>query len=341
MPTIYDVAQLASVSPATVSRVINERGNVDPEMTRRVREAVKTLNYRPNGVARNLRRQSAAVWTVIISDIENAHFTALVRGIEDVAHSSGHSVVLCNSDEDLRKERRYVDVALAERAAGVIISPASNRHSTVAPLLERGVPVVTIDRTLRTSTVNAVVVDNAKGARCATEHLLESGYERVGCIVGPLRTSTAAQRLAGYRRALKAAGLRRDADLERLADAKEGGGYLATRSLLEGDDPPDALFVGNGLMTAGALRYLTENGVDIPGQVGIVGFDEQLWATLLRPALTTVAQPTYDLGQAAAEMLLERGRDPDAPARTVTMPTRLIVRASSVRPRARARTGAR
>jgi LacI family transcriptional regulator len=149
VPTIYDVAQLASVSPSTVSRVVNGRGNVDAELTRRVREAVATLNYRPNRVARNLRRQTSAVWQVIISDVENPHFTALVRGIEDVAHAGGRSVVLCNSDEDLAKERRYVDIAVSERAAGVIISPASASHSTLGPLLERGVPVVTIDRRLR------------------------------------------------------------------------------------------------------------------------------------------------------------------------------------------------
>lgn len=199
MPTIYDVAQLADVSPATVSRVINQRGNVDPQMTDRVLAAVKALDYRPNSVARNLRRQTAAVWTLIISDIENPHFTSLVRAVEDVAQPAGHSVFLCNSDEDVDKERHYIDVALSERAAGVIISPASDRRSTIAPLLERGMPVVTIDRELRSSPVSAVVTDNAGGARQATAHLLESGYTRVACITGPLRTSTATQRLAGYR----------------------------------------------------------------------------------------------------------------------------------------------
>lgn len=332
MATIYDVAQLAAVSPATVSRVINERGNVDPEMARRVQEAVRALNYRPNVVARNLRRQTAAVWTAIISDINNPHFTSLTRGVEDVAQESGHSVMLCNADEDLAKERRYVDVALAERAAGVIISPASYRNSTVAPLLERGVPVVTIDRTLQASPVNAVVVENAAAAERATAHLLEAGYRRIACITGPMRTTTSTQRLAGYRRALRAAGLPRDPELECVADMKEGGGYEATRALLQHDRPPDALFVGNGLMTIGALRCLNEARVTVPDQIGVVGFDEHRWATLVRPALTTVAQPTYELGRAAAKMLLE-ATGPDAPPpRTVTLPTRLVIRDSSVRP---------
>lgn len=333
MPTIYDVAQLASVSPATVSRVINRRGNIDPDMAERVREAIKALDYRPNSVARNLRRQISAVWTLIISDIANPHFTSLIRGVEDAAQAVGHSIVLCNSDEDLAKERRYVEVAVAERAAGVIIAPASGRHSTIGPLLERGVPVVTIDRRLRKSPVNAVLTENTEGAERATTHLLESGYSRVACITGPMRTSTGVQRLAGYRRAIKAAGLFYDPPLERVADYKEAGGYQATRLLLDADEPPDALFVGNGLMTMGALRCLAETGVKIPQEMGVVGFDDQLWARLLRPTLSTVAQPTYELGRAAAQMLIEQADAPDSPPRTLTLPTELIVRESSIRAR--------
>lgn len=331
MTTIYDVAELASVSAATVSRVINERGNVDAEMARRVREAIRTLDYRPNSVARNLRRQVASVWTVIISDVENPHFTSLIRGVEDVAQSVGHSIVLCNSDEDLAKERRYVEVAVAEQAAGVIISPTSDRSRTVGLLREHGVPVVTIDRRLRSSPVNAVLAENAEGAEAATTHLLESGYARVACITGPMRISTAAQRLAGYRRAVKAAGRPYDSSLVRVADYKEPGGYEATRSLLDADEPPDALFVANSLMTLGALRCLADAGVAIPQQMGVVGFDEHLWARMLRPALSTVAQPTYELGRAAAQLLIEGADDPDAPPRTVRLPTELIVRESSTR----------
>lgn len=331
MATIYDVARRASVSPATVSRVINGRGNVNADMAERVNDAIRDLDYRPNGVARSLRRQMAPVWALIISDIENPHFTSLTRGVEDVAHTVGHSVVLCNSDEDLAKESRYVEVTVAERAAGVIISPASDRHSTVEPLLERGVPVVTIDRQLRGSPVGAVQVENAQGAERATAHLLESGYARVACITGPLQTSTAAQRLAGYRRALQAAGRPCDPTLERIADYKEAGGYQATQSLLDADEPPDALFVANSLMTMGALRCLADADVRIPDQMGIVGFDEHTWAPLLRPALSTVAQPTYELGRAAAHMLLEQAVTRDEPPKNVTLPTTLIVRDSSVR----------
>lgn len=331
MPTIYDVAQLAAVSPSTVSRVINGRGNVDAELAKRVRQAVLTLNYRPNSVARNLRRQTSAVWRVIIPDIENPHFTSLIRGIEDVAQAVGNSVVLCNTDEDIAKEQRYVDVAVTERAAGVIMSPAADSQSTIGPLLERGVPVVTIDRRLRKSPVDAVMVENSEGAAAATAHLLESGYSRVACITGPMRTSTAAQRLYGYRRAVRAAGFTYDRRLVRVADYKEVGGYEAARMLLDAAEPPDALFVANSLMTIGAVRCIGDVGLEIPREIGIVGFDDHRWAELLRPPLSTVAQPTYEQGRAAAHILLERAADPDAPPRTVKLPTQLIVRESSVR----------
>lgn len=332
MATIYDVAQRASVSPATVSRVMNERGNVREDMVARVHEAIAELDYRPNGMARNLRRQSSAVWALIFSDIEAAHFTSLSRGVEDVGQSVGRSVVLCNTDDDVAKESRYIDVAVAERMSGVIISPASDRTTMVDPLLECGIPVVTVDRRLRRSPVGSVLVDNARGAEEATRHLMESGYTRIACITGPMRTSTASRRLAGYRSALQAAGRDYDPALVRKADFKEEGGYAATQSLLESEEPPDALFVANSVMTMGALQCLADLEVAVPDELGLVGFDEHPWARLLRPPLSTVAQPTYELGRIAAEMLVARGDEPDAPPTTVSLPTELIVRESS-RPR--------
>jgi LacI family transcriptional regulator len=327
--TIYDVARHASVSPATVSRVLNARGDVNAEMARRVRASVQALGYRPNTVARSLRRKVSAVWAVIISDIENPHFTALVRGVEDVARAAGHSVVLCNADEELDKERGYVEVALGEQMAGVIISPASDTESAVGPLVQAGIPVVTIDRRLKGSPVSSVVVDNEQGARDATAHLLDAGYERVACVTGPSRTSTATERLAGYRAALRAAGRDVDPALEQVADYKEAGGAQAVRALLTSASPPDGLFVANSLMTIGALEALAEAGLQTGRDVGLVGFDDLPWARLLQPALTTVAQPTYDLGRTAAQVLVERGADPSGPARTLTLPTRLVVRGSS------------
>ncbi|MFI7209384.1 LacI family DNA-binding transcriptional regulator [Micromonospora aurantiaca (nom. illeg.)] len=328
MTTIYDVARRAGVSPATVSRVLNGRASVDPDMAARVRQAAQDLDYRPNAVARSLRRSRTSLWAVIISDIGNPFFTSMVRGVEDVAQEAGFSVVLCNGDEDPEKEARYVAAALAERMAGVIIS-SSGRPALISRLVQARIPVVAIDRQPRGVEVDTVLVDNTHGAEQATAHLVGSGYRRIACITGPRRISTAMQRLRGYQRALKASGRQTTEDLIRYADFREEGGYRAMASLLETAEPPDAVFAANNLMTVGALECLVDNGIGVPDPFGIVGFDDIPWAHLVRPSLSTVAQPTYDLGRTAATLLVERIADPAKAPSTVVLHTELRVRDSS------------
>ena len=330
LATIYDVAQRAKVSAATVSRVVNGRATVDPALAARVQQAMRELDYRPNAVARNLRRSRTSLWAVIISDIGNPFFTSLVRGVEDVAQTAGYSVVLCNSDEDPEKEHRYIDAALVEQMAGVIISP-SGRVVEVNRLLGSRTPVVAIDRELPGVPVDTVLVDNAHGAEAGTAHLIESGFRRIACITGPPRLSTATERLRGYRRALAAGGLPFDEDLVRHADFREVGGHRAMAALLDLPAPPDAVFVGNNLMTIGAIRCLVERDVAIPAELGVIAFDDIPWANLVRPSLSTVVQPTYELGRTAAQLLAARLADPSRPPSTITLRTELRVRESSAR----------
>lgn len=327
-----DVAERAGVSPATVSRVLNNGPSVDPALVDRVLAAVRELGYQPNRIARNLRRRIGSVWALIISDIENPFFTALARGVEDLALQEGFSLILCNTDENLEKEKRYVDVVLAEQAAGVIIAPASEK-SDITALTDRGVPVVTVDRRIDGLDVDGVLVDNHDGAAQATTHLLEAGYRRVACITGPAYLTTGAERLRGYENALRRAGCPLEDQLIRRTDFRVEGGYAAAGELLDLPEPPDALFVANNLMAAGALRALRERGVDVPGTVGVVGFDDLPWAPLMAPALTTVAQPSYDVGREAAKLLLRRLADRDAPVTVTTVRTELRVRESSAGPR--------
>jgi LacI family transcriptional regulator len=328
MATIYDVAQRAQVSAATVSRVVNGLTTVDPVLAGRVQEAMRELDYRPNAVARNLRRSQTTLWAVIISDVGNPFFTSLVRGVEDVAQQAGYSVVLCNSDEDPAKEDQYLSVALAERMAGVIIS-SSGRASRVQELVQGGTPVVAIDRKLSQVKVDTVLVENEQGATAATLHLLDSGYRRVACITGPRRVSTAVERLRGYQRALKERGIPYDETLVRHADFREEGGYAAMKSLLAREPRPGAVFVTNNLMTVGAVECLVDHGMEIPAQTGVVGFDDIPWAHLVRPSLSTVVQPTYELGRTAALLLAERIATPSRPPSTVMLTTELHIRGSS------------
>jgi LacI family transcriptional regulator len=329
---IGDVARAAGVSSATVSRVLNGTSTVSPARAERVLQAVAELGYQPFGPARALRQQLTRVWAAIVADIENPFFTAMVRGIEDEARDRGYRLVLCNSDEHLDREAAYIDVAIAERMAGVVISAASTSESTFEALLERGIPVVAVDRIpeRHRHDIDSVVVDNELGARLATAHLVEEGARRIACITGPTRVSTAGERLAGYRAALAEAGMASDSTMVKRADFKEPGGYQATQALLAGPpgDRPDALFVANNLMTLGALHAVHEAGLRVPEDVAIVGFDDAPWTPFTSPALTVVAQPTYEIGLRAAELLATAG-DAEGSRHVVLDPT-LVVRRSSV-----------
>lgn len=331
LATINDVARLAGVSPATVSRVINGHSSVDPTLAQRVHRAVEQLGYRPSRVARSLRTHRAAVWGLVISDIRNPFFTDMARGVEDAAMQRGYSVVLCNTDEDRPKEQAYIDLAVDERMTGVIISPASAETDGVRRLIAADIPVVLVDRRLDLP-VDSVVIDNVGGARSAVEHLVERGYRRIACISGPSQTSTGQDRAAGYVAALGAAGLPTDPDLLVYANFRTSGGYDASDRLLGLPKPPDAMFVANNLMTLGALSALRARGVQAPGQMGIVGFDDIDWADLLSPSLTTIGQPTYEIGREAAQLLVARlDGDPSPPQHVVLTPI-LRPRASSAGP---------
>ena len=331
MPTVSDVAARAGVSTATVSRALNGKPTVDPDLAARVRRAAHELGYQPNGPARNLRRQEAAVVALIISDVENPFFTAIARGVEDVAHEVGYSVVLCNSDESAEKESRYVDIAIQERVAGVILSP-SGPASSVAKLAARGTAYVAVDRPLPGQDSDVVLVDTRLAAREATAHLVAQGYEQIGCITGPAGVRTADDRLAGYREALKAARRRRTTKLVRRCEYKAAGAHRAALDLLAQPEPPDALLVANSAMAVGVLQALQERGVRAGRDVGLVTFDDAPWTALVDPPLTVVAQPAYEIGTVAARLLLARIADSTRPATATTLAAHLIPRATSHRP---------
>jgi LacI family transcriptional regulator len=333
--TIQDVARAAGVSPATVSRVFNG-GNVTPERVLSVQQAAAALGFAPNRLARSLRKQRSSVIALIIPDIENPFFTSLARGVEDAAQRTSLSVVLCNSDEDTDKERRYLEVALGEQMAGVIVAAASRDETDLGPLIARGMPVVAVDRRPHDAEVDAVQVDNQHGGEVATRHLLQAGYRRIACITGPEGASTSEDRLAGYRAALNAARqdvVRADEAYVRHADFRVEGGRAAMRELLDLPEPPDAVFVANNLMTIGVLDALEAVGRTPPG-IGVLSFGDVPWASLVRPSLTAVELPSYDLGRTAADLLLQRIDGGSSPLQTVVLRTKLQVRESTAGPAA-------
>jgi LacI family transcriptional regulator len=298
---IKEVADRAGVSPATVSRVLN--GNVAVTAAKRdqVLAVINELGYRPNRVASNLRRQQVQMIGVVVSDIENPHFTQMVRAVEDTAYLKGHRVLLCNTDEDPTKQREYLGVLIAERVAGAIISPTEAGAPEISELIDHGASVVAFDRAVTDKRADAVLADNVDGARLGTEHLLAGGHTKIGFVGGPDRIETGAERLLGYEQAMSAAGL-----VPRPAQGNfrvEGGREAAAELLGQG---ATALLVANNLMAIGALQAVKAADKKIPTDVALVSFDDPAWAELTDPPLTTLAQPVRAMAGAAVELLLER-----------------------------------
>jgi DNA-binding LacI/PurR family transcriptional regulator len=331
-PTAKDVAKYAGVSVATVSRVTNKRETVSPEIRAKVLQAIEALGYQPSRTAQRLRAKRGHVIGVVISDIQNPFFTAVVRGIEDVAYQHGYSLILCNTDEDSAKEHLYLDVMRAEAVAGVILATTVEDNSNVGHLIESRIPVVAIDRHLNDPRVDSVMIDSVYGTLEAMAHLIALGHRRIGLICGPLTITTMRERRDGYVLAHQRYGLPVSAELMRFGSLKQEGGCASAQELLRLPSLPTAIFVANNLMTLGALHAIRERELRVPQDISVVSFSDLPWASLLQPPLTAVSQPDYELGQKAAELLVERLAHPSKPVSHLQLDLKLIVRGSSGRP---------
>ncbi len=327
--TIHDVAQVAGVSSATVSRVVNGRPTVDETLARRVLDAVAATGYVPNSTGRALRRQVSDTWAAIVSDVQATFFTGLVAAFEEVAARLGYSVMLCNSNEHVDRERRYIEAAVGQRMSGVVIAVASESKSDLSPLFRARVPVVLIDRRLHDHDGDSVLVDNELAGRLAAEHLAAQGYQRIACISGPRDVTSTEDRMRGFRSALVALSRTvRDEHIRR-TNLRTDDGEIAIRSLLASSDPPDAVYTTTGVITAGAYRAMQQMGVRMPEDVGLVGNDDDDWTTLVQPSVTVIQQPVQRIGILAAELLNTRLADPDATPHHVTLAPVLVERMSS------------
>jgi len=298
---IVDVARRAQVSPATVSRVFNGSRGVKAPHRERVLRAIEELDYRPNLLARNLRRQKAGMIGVLVSDIENPHFTAMVRAVEDATYRLGYRVLLCNTDESAEKQRAYLEMLAAERALGVILAPSDPAGKEIETVLDLGIPIVAFDRPVDDPRADAVVADNLDAGHQATAYLLAAGHARIGFIGDP-GVETCVARQAGYEGAMRAAGLP-----SRVTDGRSriAGGAAAAEELVR-DEAPTALVVANNLMTIGALRVLRARGLRVPDQMSVVAIDDPFWAAIVEPPLTVLAQPVRQMAERVVALVLER-----------------------------------
>ncbi|MEO6001599.1 MAG: LacI family DNA-binding transcriptional regulator [Opitutus sp.] len=331
MASLQEVAARAKVSIATVSRVLNKSDKVVAETRAVVEQALRDLGYRPSRVARRLRMKDGRAHLVglIIPDIQNPFYAEIARGVEDAAYAAEYALLLCNSDENLDKERFYLDVMTSESVDGVVLPPFDETDAAVIELVKTGMPVVCVDRSLAKVKTDLVEVDNYRGAFDAASHLIEKGHRNIGMIEGRTHVSTSRERRRGYLDALAEAGIPVRKDLIRAGDFRQESGRLLAGELLDLRKPPTALFIFNNLMTVGALAAVHQRGLKVPKDVAIVGFDDLPWAESLDPPLTVVRQPAYDVGRQAMEMLLKRIMEPTRPPVTVRLLPELVIRRST------------
>ena len=338
LSTMRDVADRSGVSVSTVSRVITGSVPVDPVTAERVQEAITALGYRPNLLARSFRRRVTHTIGLLVPDNSNPFFAEMARTIEDAGFAEGYSVVLCNSDLSAVKQEAYIDVLLAKRVDGLILTSSGliltvDGHDAVERILNAGAPCVVVDRDLGEAPVDQVLVDNDQGGYLAGEHLIALGHRRIACLVGPSDVTPSAGRIAGFQRALAEAGLAVTAEGLVRGNGRSDGGAAAVRQLLNrgivsaGD--VTAIFAFNDQMAIGAIGALQRAGYRVPEDVSVVGFDDIPLSAAIFPALTTIAQPIGEMGAVGVRLLLDRIAQRDAPYQRVRLATRLVVREST------------
>jgi LacI family transcriptional regulator len=329
-----DIARRANVSVSTVSRVINRNVVVEPATEQRVRAAVEELGYRPNLLARSFRRRRTQTIGLLVPDNSNPFFAELARVIEDAGFEKDYNVILCNSDLSEQKQADYVDVLLAKRVDGIILTSTGLISSEtgvdiVRRIHEANVPCTVIDRDLGDYPVDQLLVDNHEGGALAGHHLVDLGHRHMAIVVGPSDLTPSAGRIAGFNQALGYAGIRPLHDLIIHGNGRHDGGLAAVVELLRRDVEFSAVFAFNDVMAAGMIGALQRAGVQVPRDVSVIGFDDIPIASAMYPSVTTVAQPIAEMGRLGVELLLRRIRDPDAPFERIVLPTRLIVREST------------
>ncbi len=330
MPTIRDVAKLAGVAPITVSRVINQSGYFTEETRDRVQEAINRLGYMPNKLARSLRLRQTSMLALVLTDITNPFWTTVARGVEDAASDAGFSVILCNTDESEAEEEQYLRVLLERQVDGILLVPAQNKPEPIQLIRKQNIPVVILDRRLPGElAADTVRGDSFGGAYLLTQHLISLGHENITMLAGPREVSTAEDRVAGYQKALRDAGLE---DCGRVVYGEftvESGVEIAGKGLLD-HSRPTAFFACNNFLSIGALKAIREAGLSVPGDISVVGFDDLPSAMVWDPFLTVAAQPAYEMGHQATQLLLDRLANQRSDLfQEIVLPVEIIVRKST------------
>lgn len=328
--TIRDVAQLAGVSRATVSKVLNNAPHVSAVTRQRVHDAARKLNFRPSSIARSLKSNRTATLGLVTDDLEGVFTMSMMRGVEDVASARGFSVFLCNSYGEAARERAHLQVLLDKQVDGIILLSGYRVRDRGAPALPlNNLPVVYLYQYTHDIPVSCIIPDDFGGAVLGTQHLLDVGRRRIGVINGPAHYEVTHIRLKGWRQTLETAEIDFDPALVRAGSWHESSGYALARDLMTQRHPPDALFCMSDSLAAGALEALAELGLRVPQDVAVMGFDNRAFAQHQRPPLTTIALPLIEMGRLAGEMLLSAIQEGEWQAALHRVPCSLVIRQSS------------
>lgn len=328
--TLKDVAAVAGVSIATVSKVLNGKDfDIGKKTIEKVKRIAKEMDYRPNSMARSMKTKVSRTIGLIIPDVRNPFFTDLARGAEDSAHERGYSLLFCNSDNDLDKEMGYIETLVQKQVDGIALAPSINRDQKREEAFKIPLPIVTLDRDVYFPEVKGHIhTENETGAYTAVNYLISLGHERILFLSGQLDIGVSIERLAGYRRALKDNGIDFDETLLKEGEYSFEFGYDYTKE--NSLDPSiTAVFCGNDLIALGVIKGLKEKGIQVPEEVSVVGFDDIFLSNINSPGLTTIRQPSYKLGFVTVQRLIDILEGVEHPEFQLNIPLQLIIREST------------
>jgi len=332
-PTIHDIARELQISASTVSRALNDNPRISLKTKEKIKTLALSLGYRPNTLASNLRNKKSNTIGIVVPLINRHFFSSVISGVEDIAYKAGFTVVISQSNDLAQKEIDIVQSMFANRVDGLIISIAmqTSTFEHLKLFRKKHIPLVFFDRAVPEIETDKIVVDDFAGGFRVTQHLIDQGYKRIGHLAGPQNLTTYFDRKNGYIDALQKNGIAFDESLIHINKLTSDDGILAVKQLMSLPNPPDALFCGNDTTALSAMIYLRDLGIRIPEDVGIVGFSNEPFSKVVSPSISTIAQPGFEMGQKAAELIIQKIGNKERTYQTITLPTELIVRESSFR----------
>ena len=331
--TITDIAKKLGISASTVSRALSDHPDIKDETKKKVQQLASESYYKPNSIAQSLKNNRTTIIGVIVPEIKHDFFSSAISGIEEVAYHAGYTIIVCQSNENFEREVVNTNSLIHQRVAGIVASISQNTingaHFQAA--VDRGIPLVFFDRACSDVEVSKVIIDDAKSAHNAVSHLINKGYKRIAHFTGPRDLEICKLRLKGYSDALAESNIPLQDELICYGGLHETDGYNSMDRLIKENNLPDAIFAVNDPVAVGAFQRIKEAGLKIPADIGIVGFSNNKITALIDPPLTTVDQPSFEMGKKSAELLIEmiENKKPLQKPKTIVLDTQLIVRSST------------